>query len=116
LVVLSDTASEEAVNQVGLVLLGKQEAVQFRPTAQLTTYLLDLWVGRYRLERGLILEVKREEDHLVLLSPEEPPARLYAENAVDFYMRVSDLRVTFRDDKLILHRADGDQTARRLGR
>jgi CubicO group peptidase (beta-lactamase class C family) len=112
-VVLSDT-STEVVDQVGLVALGKQETVQLRPTVELSTYLLDLWVGRYRLERGLYLEVKREEDHLVLLSPDEPPTRLYAENAVDFYVRVSNLSVSFTEGKLVLHRPDGDQTARRV--
>lgn len=114
-VVLSDTSSD-VVDQIGRVALGRQEAVELRPTVELSTYLLDLWVGRYRLERGLYLEVKREEDHLVLISPDEPPARLYAASAVDFYVRVSDLQITFRDDALVLHRPDGDQTARRARR
>lgn len=114
-VVLSDTSSE-VVDQVGLVALGRKDAVELRPTVELSTYLLDLWVGRYRLERGLYLEVKREEDHLVLISPDEPPARLYAASAVDFYVRVSDLQITFREDALVLHRPDGDQTARRVRR
>ncbi|MBN1772718.1 MAG: beta-lactamase family protein [Deltaproteobacteria bacterium] len=114
-VVLSDTSSD-VVDQIGRVALGQQEAVELRPTVELSTYLLDLWVGRYRLERGLYLEVEREEDHLVLISPDEPPARLYAASPIDFYVRVSDLQLTFKDDALVLHRPDGDQTARRARR
>jgi CubicO group peptidase (beta-lactamase class C family) len=114
-VVLSDT-STAVVNDVGLVLLGKLDAPRLRATEQLSTYVLDQWVGRYRLERNVFLEVTREGDHLVLNSPGEPPARLYAENAIDFYLRVSDVRITFNEDGLVLHRADGDVTARRARR
>ncbi len=114
-VVLSDTSSA-VVDQVGRAALGRQESVELPPTVELSTYLLDLWVGRYRLERGLYLEVRREEDHLVLLSPDEPPARLYAASEVEFYVRVSDLRLRFHDDALTLRRPDGEQTARRARR
>jgi CubicO group peptidase (beta-lactamase class C family) len=114
-VVLSDT-STAVVDDVGLVLLGKLDAPRLRPTLTPTRYFLDLYVGRYRLERGVILEIQREDDHLVLLSPGETPARLYAETDLEFYMRVSDLRITFGDDHLVLHRPDGDVTARRLRR
>ncbi|MBI5490203.1 MAG: serine hydrolase [Deltaproteobacteria bacterium] len=113
-VVLADT-SAAVIDDVGLVLLGKLDAPRLRPTLALTTYFLDLYVGRYRLERGVVLEIRRDDDHLVLLSPGEPPARLYAETDLEFYMRVSDLRITFADDHLVLHRPDGDVTARRLG-
>jgi CubicO group peptidase (beta-lactamase class C family) len=114
-VVLSDTSSS-VVADIGKVVLGKLAAPQLRPTAELSTFLLDQWVGRYRLERGLFLEVTREEDHLMLISPGEPPARLYAENAVQFYMRVSDLQITFNDSGLVLRRGEEEITAPRARR
>jgi len=111
-VVLSDT-STAVVDDVGLVVLGKLDAPRLAPTMDLSTFVLDLHVGRYRLERGVYLEVQRDGDHLVLLSPGEAPARLYAASEIEFYMRVSDVRVTFSEEKMVLHRADGDVTARR---
>ena len=114
-VVLSDRWGA-VVDDVGLVLLGKLDAPRLRPTLAPTRYFLDLYVARYRLGRGVILEIQREDDHLVLLSPGEPPARLYAETDLEFYMRVSDLRITFGEDHLVLHRPDGNVTARRLQR
>jgi hypothetical protein len=114
-VVLSDTSSS-VVDDVGNVVLGKLDAPQLRPTVELSTFLLDQWVGKYRLERGLFLEITRDGDHLVLTSPGEPPARLYAENAVQFYMRVSDLQITFNDSGLVLHRGEEETTAPRVRR
>lgn len=73
--------------------------------------VLDLYVGRYG-QPDLVLNIRREGDHLSVQENDEPKQELYPESGSDFFSTASDDVYTFQFDsqthtvRMILH-ADG---------
>jgi CubicO group peptidase (beta-lactamase class C family) len=78
---------------------------------KLPSSVLDLYVGRYG-EPKLVLEVRREGDHLSVQENDEPKQELFAESQSEFFSGQSEDTITFQFDsqthavRMILH-ADG---------
>jgi CubicO group peptidase (beta-lactamase class C family) len=60
--------------------------------------LLDRYVGRYGIPPGLILVIRREDDHLSVQENDEPKQELFGETDRDFFSKVADDVFTFEVD------------------
>jgi len=82
---------------------------------KLPSSLLDLYVGKYG-QPQLVLEIRREGDHLSIQENDEPKQELFAESQSDFFSKQSDDAITFQFDsqthavRMILH-VDGKDIA-----
>jgi CubicO group peptidase (beta-lactamase class C family) len=81
--------------------------------------LLDLYVGKYG-EPGVVLEIRREGDHLSVQENDEPKQDIFAESQSDFFSKQTDDTITFQFDsethavRMILHVNGKDILIRRL--
>jgi CubicO group peptidase (beta-lactamase class C family) len=86
---------------------------------KLPSSLLALYVGRYG-QPGVVLEVRREGDHLSIQENDEPKQEIFAESQSDFFSKQSDDTITFQFDsethavRMILHVDGKDVLMRHL--
>jgi hypothetical protein len=75
---------------------------------KLPSSLLDLYVGKYGRPQ-LVLEIRREGDHLSIQENDEPKQEIFAESQSDFFSKQNDDTITFQFDsethavRMILH-------------
>lgn len=82
--------------------------LKVRKEIKLPSTLLDLYVGKYG-QPQLVLEVRREGDHLSIQENDEPKQEIFAESQSDFFSKQNDDTITFQFDSethavhMILH-------------
>jgi D-alanyl-D-alanine-carboxypeptidase/D-alanyl-D-alanine-endopeptidase len=89
--------------------LDKPQTPKARKEITVDARLLDLYVGQYRPSPEWVYTVTHEGGALRIQLPAAPKMRLYAETERDFFLKESDIKVTFQTDGqglatgLILH-------------
>ncbi|MDB5740937.1 MAG: beta-lactamase [Alphaproteobacteria bacterium] len=82
--------------------------------------LLDRYAGRYQFERGEVMTIVRDGDHLFSQVDNQSKIEMFAEAGGDFFTRAVDSQVSFvmpgdgPPSALVLHRSGPDITAKRL--
>jgi hypothetical protein len=89
------------------------QAVFARPSLSVDRGVLDQYVGAYQLTPVTRLTISREDDHLVVLTPDNTKLRLHAETERDFYVKGQYLSIRFRKDNT--GNVDGFQAERFRG-
>ena len=89
------------------------QAVFARPSLSIDRGVLDQYVGAYQLTPTTRLTISREDDHLVVLTPDNTKLRLHAETERDFYVKGRYLYIRFRKDSV--GKVDGFQAERFRG-
>jgi predicted alpha/beta superfamily hydrolase len=74
------------------------QAVFARPSLVIDRGTLDQYVGAYQLTSLTRFTISREDDHLVVLTPNNTKLRLHAETEQDFYVKGRYLSIRFRRD------------------
>ncbi|MEK7857947.1 MAG: serine hydrolase [Elusimicrobiota bacterium] len=120
-VVLSNAAVDS--DDIAAHLLDASRRLDVPPSARRTVVvapaLLDAYAGRYELEPGFIITIRREGERLKAQATGQPEFPIFAESDTDFYFKVVEASLTFHRDvggrvtHLTLHQG-GDKDARRL--
>jgi D-alanyl-D-alanine-carboxypeptidase/D-alanyl-D-alanine-endopeptidase len=90
-----------------------------QPEIRLTIHELDSYVGHYQLEPSLVIEVRRDEDMLVVQLTGQESLRVYAEAKDRFFYRAIKAQYTFERDStgavkaVVLHQNGRDLRAPR---
>jgi CubicO group peptidase (beta-lactamase class C family) len=123
-VVLSNTSTEQGVDDIGRHLLDPSSPLTAAPRVRneiaVDPKVLEMYVGRYELAPGFILAVTREEEHLYLQATGQPKNQMFAESPHEFFLKVVDAQVTFKTGEsgratdLVLHQHGRDMPAKRL--
>jgi len=101
--------------------LDKPQTPKVRKEIVVDTKLLDAYVGRYRPSPEWVYTVTHEGGALRIQLPAAPKMRLYAETERDFFLKTSDIQVTFQTDAqgratgLVLHIWGLNVPATRIG-
>lgn len=124
IVALSNAATEEGADDIGLHLLDARfplSVPEGSPSeAALDTQVLDSYVGNYELSANFILTVTREGNQLFVKATDQARAAVYPKNNVEFFYKVVDAQITFEPDSqgkanaLVLHQNGRDQRAQRI--
>ncbi|MCX5643889.1 MAG: DUF3471 domain-containing protein [Phycisphaerae bacterium] len=89
--------------------LDKPQTPKVRKEITVDAELLDRYAGQYRPSPEWVDTVTHESDALRIQLPAAPKMRLYAETERDFFLKESDIQVTFQTDDqgratgLVLH-------------
>jgi hypothetical protein len=67
--------------------------------------LLDLYVGKYQIAPGAIVEIFKEENRLMTQIAGQPKFQLFPTSNTEFFLKVVDAQVTFEPEKkqIIIH-------------
>lgn len=123
-VVLSNSAANEGVNDIGLHLLDARYplAVPAGSPSEVTldTKVLDGYVGNYELLANFILTVTREGNQLFLQGTNQPRSAVYPKSSAEFFSKLVDAQITFDADAqgqataLVLHQGGRDMRGPRI--
>jgi len=92
-----------------------------KPVPTLSTELLNEYVGKYELQPGFVLDVRRVDDGLVVQATGQPEFPAFVESETTFFLTVVDAKLTFkrneqgRVDQVVLNQGGRAMPARRLG-
>jgi CubicO group peptidase (beta-lactamase class C family) len=124
IVALSNAATEEGTDDIGLHLLDARfplSVPEGSPSeVPLDARTLDRYVGNYELSANFILTVTREGAQLLVGATGQSRAAVYPKSSVEFFYKVVDAQITFELDAqghaaaLVLHQNGRDQRARRI--
>lgn len=124
IVALSNTSSNDGVDDIGLHLLDARFplAVPEGSPSELSldTQALDGYVGDYELFANFILTVSREGSQLFVQGTGQPRAAIYSKSNVEFFYKTVDAQITFNVDAqgrataLVLHQGGRDQHGKRI--
>ena len=67
-----------------------------KATTAIDTGLLDEYVGKYELQPGFVLTVRREDDQLMVQATGQPEFQVYAESETTFFFAVVEAKLTFK--------------------
>ncbi len=90
------------------------------PTIRVPEQTLDKYVGRYELQPGFVIGIRRDGAKLLAQATAQPEFEIFAESETKFFYRVVDAQITFQTDEkgttagLILHQNGRDMPAKRL--
>ena len=82
--------------------------------------ILDKYVGRYELQPGFVITIRRDGSKLLAQATAQPELEIFAESETKFFYRVVDAQITFNAGEdggiagLTLHQGGRDMPARRL--
>ncbi|MCP3978550.1 MAG: serine hydrolase [bacterium] len=82
--------------------------------------ILERYVGRYELQPGFVITVRRDGDKLFAQATAQPDFEIFAESETEFFYRVVDAQITFNTDEagktesLTLHQGGANMPAQRL--
>jgi len=96
-----ETRTLENTGHSGTKAEGFTRGLQFvfaRPTLKLAPAVLARYLGAYRIDAQAKCEVKREDDHLVLITPDNTRLMLFAETESSFYVKGFYNFVSFKKD------------------
>jgi len=122
-VVLSNTRSLAAVDDIGFHLLDPREPLavpKTRHEMQLDPKALDRYVGKYRVASELFLTITHEGEGLFVQATNDVKCRLYPESKRDFFVKIVDAQISFaldgqsRATHLTLHQFGRDKIAQRI--
>jgi D-alanyl-D-alanine-carboxypeptidase/D-alanyl-D-alanine-endopeptidase len=123
-VVLSNSAANEGVDDIGLHLLDARYplAVPAGSPSELTldTKVLDGYVGNYELVANFILTVTHEGNQLFLQGTNQPRGAVYPKSSTEFFSKLVDAQITFEADAqghataLVLHQGGRDLRGQRI--
>jgi serine-type D-Ala-D-Ala carboxypeptidase/endopeptidase len=124
IVALSNAATEDGVDDIGLHLLDARYPLSVpegSPTeVAVDSRVLDGYVGNYELSANFILTVTREGNQLFVKATGQPRSAVYPKSGVEFFYKVVDAQIAFEPDAsgvasaLVLHQNGLDQRARRI--
>ncbi len=124
-VVLSNTATEAGVDDIGLHLLEREKPLAPAPVLRVAITMdparYDAYVGTYRLAPGFDLTVSRDGDRLFTQATGQKPIEIFPEAEHRFFAKSVDAQLTFeagdtaRAKKLTLHQDGRDHPAPRVG-
>ena len=107
-VALTNVSTEDGVDDIGmhliaetpLVPVGTPSITPTRPREQvaLDPRRLDAYVGAYELGNGNLLQVKREQEQLVVELSEKARFPIFPESEAVFFMKVMDITFAFEAD------------------
>jgi len=60
--------------------------------------ILDLYIGKYELAPGFVIDVTREGEQLFIQATNQPRFEVYAESETRFYLTVVDAQVEFHQE------------------
>lgn len=89
-------------------------------TVSVPIEILDGYVGRYELQPGFVITIRRDGPSLLAQATAQPEFEIFAESETRFFYRVVDAQITFNPDEtgkassLTLHQAGRDIPAQRL--
>lgn len=123
IVVLSNTSTNEGVDDIGRHLLDPTAPLLAAPKTRKETTVdakvLDGYTGLYELAPNFVLTVTREGTQLFAQATGQPKFEIYAESDRKFFYKVVDAQITFQTDEqgratgLTLHQ-NGDHAAKRI--
>jgi nitroreductase len=67
-----------------------------RKAIELPKEILSRYTGKYELQPDFVMEIKLEENKLVVLAPGQPKLPLFAEAERDFFFKVVDAQISFQ--------------------
>lgn len=124
IVALSNAATEEGVDDIGLHLLDARYPLSVPEGSpselSLDAGTLDKYVGNYEMYANFVLTVTREGDQLFVKATGQPRAAVYPRSRVEFFYKVVDAQISFELDAqgqgtaLVLHQNGRDQRAKRI--
>lgn len=91
-----------------------------RKEIELPVATLSRFVGKYELQPDFVMEIKVEDNALVVLAPGQPKLPLFAETERDFFFKVIDAQILFQEDEegvvtgLVFVQGDRRMNARKL--
>ena len=89
-------------------------------TASVPEEILDGYVGRYELQPGFVITIRRDGAKLFAQATAQPEFEIFAESETKFFYKVVDAQITFNTDEtgktesLTLHQAGMNMPAKRL--
>ena len=89
-------------------------------TVRVPEEILDRYVGRYELQPGFVITVRRDGGKLFAQATAQPEFEIFAESETKFFFRVVDAQISFDTDEtgktvqLTLHQAGMNMPAKRL--
>ena len=123
-VVLSNSAVQEGVDDIGRHLLDTKAPLMRPPSAHTEVHIdpkaFDAYVGVYRLTPTFAIRVTRDGDHFITQATGQGQVEIFPEGDHDFFAKVVDAQITFVTDnqgratELILHQGGFDQHAPRV--
>jgi hypothetical protein len=104
---------EKLIKGVNYTVPIKRKAVELDPI------ILDMYVGKYRVNEELEVSVTLDKNQLFLQATGQNKIAIFPEEEDKFFMKVADIQVTFVREKgkiaeLIIHQGDRDIHAKRL--
>ncbi len=94
-----------------------------RQTVHLEPTQYEEYAGRYELAPGLVVDVQREDDHLLVQGPGLQSVAMYPDSETSFFVKDYDVRVDFVRDGptgavsgVVIHHAGNDYSAPRVDR
>lgn len=69
-----------------------------RPSLKLPPTILERYLGVYQLDPQTSIEIAKESDHLILITPENDSIMLHAESKADFYVKGTYFFIRFKED------------------
>jgi CubicO group peptidase (beta-lactamase class C family) len=98
----------------------QREPVQ-RTEVSLDPSVLDIYTGPYRFDFGLLVNIKKENNRLMMEADKQPTVELFPESDTQFFMKVVDAQISFQRDEngkitgLTLHQMGQNMPAKRMG-
>jgi len=92
-----------------------------KPLPKLSAELLEEYVGKYELQPGFVLDVRRNDDQLVVQATGQPEFPIFAESETKFFLTVVEATVEFQRnaegkvDRLILNQGGREMPCMRQG-
>jgi len=83
--------------------------------------IYDAYAGSYRFDFGLLMNITKENDRLMVQAGKQPKIELFPESETNFFLKITDAQISFNKDEngkvtsLILHQMGQDMTAKRVG-
>jgi len=123
IVVLSNSATLEGVDDIGFHMLDKSLALTAPSThkeIKLPPRVLQRYVGVYDFA-GVKMTITRSQQGLIEQVDGQVPARLYAESETDFFLKLADAQISFQVDSngrvtgLVLHQDGETILAQKIG-